>query len=89
MALKVYEDQKADMKGMWMLSFSSEFELGQFEHALAIRWKDIYQVREWDDGWILPAPRHPAPASCRLTSSSLRCWTLLSKQEQNVPWNSF
>ena len=83
MTLKVYEDQKAEMKGMWMLSFSSEFELGQFEQPLATRWKEIYQVRNRTKH---PIPFVPLrfPSLHRLTSSSLRCWILLSRPEQNV-----
>ena len=29
---------------MWMLCFSSEYELGQFEYALTKKYKEIFQV---------------------------------------------
>lgn len=81
--VKLYEDQKAEMKGMWMLSFSSEFELGQFEQALATRWKEMYQARNW----IMAGYTHLILCPHRWTSSSPRCWILLSRQERSVLWN--
>ena len=39
-----YDDWEKDSSGMWMLCFSSEYELGQFEHALTKKYKEIFQV---------------------------------------------
>lgn len=36
---------QGDSQGVWLLCFSSEYELGKFESALAAKWKDHFQVR--------------------------------------------
>ena len=37
-------DDGEDCKGVWLLCFSSEYELGKFEAALANLWKEQFQV---------------------------------------------
>ena len=33
-----------DSQRLWLLCFTSEYELGKFESALAVRWKELFQV---------------------------------------------
>ena len=42
---QTYDDYENEIeRGVWMLCFSSEYELGQFERALTGTYKDIFQV---------------------------------------------
>ena len=44
---QTYDDYENEIeRGVWMLCFSSEYELGQFERALTGTYKDIFQVSE-------------------------------------------
>lgn len=36
--------QSYEGHGLWMLCFSSEYELGQFEKALSEKWKEKFEV---------------------------------------------
>ena len=42
--LQSYDDWENESPGMWMLCFSSEYELGQFEQCLLKKYKEIFQV---------------------------------------------
>jgi hypothetical protein len=60
-------------KGVWLLCFSSEFELGKFETALAELWKDEFQIdlpfSELEDVSVIQRARHTVDL---MTSTSLR-----------------
>lgn len=37
---------ESDHEGLWLLSFTTEYELSKFEHAIAEAWKERLQVKE-------------------------------------------
>lgn len=45
MMIQRYDDWENESQGTWMLCFSSEYELGQFERCLFKKYKEIFQVQ--------------------------------------------
>ena len=70
--LQSYDDGE-ECRGVWLLCFISEYELGKFESALAELWKEEFQIdlpfSELDDVSIIQRARNTVDL---MTSASLR-----------------
>lgn len=66
-----YDDYENEIeRGVWMLCFSSEYELGQFERALTGTYKDIFQVDPNFSEMVDPLVKSRAQRAIELTKAS-------------------
>ena len=65
-----YDSNDREMQGEWLVCFNSELELGKFEAALALNWREEFQIDlefcEVTDGIV----RHRAHRAVELLQSS-------------------